>query len=292
MQQPVSLDGTSPYDPPVHHRLFAGSGEVTCDVALIGLPWDGGASLGAPVPATDRTPSGARLGWWLDRIRDDRVWHVEADTVIDLSGLRLTDYGDVPLSHDAGVTFDCARGVIAGALEAGCVPIVIGGDHSISIPGDPRAVRAQRAHRRRAARRPPRPGRRVAAAGQALAEQPDAARDRAPRRQPLPARPDRPAQLQLPDTASGAATAASTRSRPTPPSSRAPAASPRPPWRRRAPRAQPSISRSTSTAWTPAPLRESATSCPRAPGGLRLASRPPARAARRRVRHRGAEPDA
>src|SRR4051794_39161979 len=117
MQPPASLDGTSAYDPAVRHRLFAGSGEVTCDVALIGLPWDGGASLGAPGARYGPDAVRRALGWWLDRIRDERVWHVDAGTVVDLSGLRLTDYGDVPLSHDAGVTFDRARGVIAGALE-------------------------------------------------------------------------------------------------------------------------------------------------------------------------------
>jgi formiminoglutamase/agmatinase len=115
-------------------ELFAGSGETTCDVALVGLPWDGGASLGAPGGRYGPDAVRRTLGWWLDRIRDERVWHVDADAVVDLSGLRLVDLGDVELSHDVDITFARAVEMIGEALADGRTPIVIGGDHSITIP--------------------------------------------------------------------------------------------------------------------------------------------------------------
>ncbi|MBB4664283.1 agmatinase family protein [Conexibacter arvalis] len=106
---------------------------------MIGFPWDGGASLGAPGGRYGPEAVRGAIGWWLDRVRGDRVWDVEAGDVVDLGGLRLRDRGDVAIAgHDAEATFAAAADAIGAAHDAGEVPIVLGGDHSITIP----AVRA------------------------------------------------------------------------------------------------------------------------------------------------------
>ncbi|MBO8140853.1 MAG: agmatinase family protein [Firmicutes bacterium] len=120
----------------MHGIRYSGGGETRTRFTVIGFPWDFGASLGRP---------GARYGpgairdacrWNLARIRDARIWDLEGGRVIDLSGLQLTDAGDVPIAaHDRAQTFQRARDMIAQAVRDGSVPIVLGGDHSISLPG-------------------------------------------------------------------------------------------------------------------------------------------------------------
>jgi formiminoglutamase/agmatinase len=119
--------------------LYAGSGPALTQISLVGIPWDGGASLGAPGARYGPDAVRHALGWWLDRIREDSVWDVEADALVDVSGLRLEDLGDVPIAgHDVEATFDAATDAIGRVLDGAGVPVALGGDHSISIP----AVRA------------------------------------------------------------------------------------------------------------------------------------------------------
>ena len=119
--------------------LFSGVGAPECRISLIGLPWDGGASLGAPGGRYGPAALRGALGWWLDRIRDDRVWDVEDDRVVDCGPLLLEDRDDVEIAgHDPEETFGRATAMVDEALGHGALPVVLGGDHSISIP----AVRA------------------------------------------------------------------------------------------------------------------------------------------------------
>jgi agmatinase len=119
--------------------LVAGSGPARTRIGLVGIPWDGGASLGAPGARYGPDAIRSSLSWWLDRIREDRVWDVEADALVDVSGLRLDDLGDVPIAgHDVEATFEAAADAVGRVLDGGGVPVALGGDHSISIP----AIRA------------------------------------------------------------------------------------------------------------------------------------------------------
>src|SRR5690606_27156511 len=124
---------------------YSGGGESRTRFAVIGFPWDFGASLGRP---------GARYGpdairqaslWNLARIRNGRVWDLEGGRVIDVSGLEITDRGDVTIAaHDQARTFANARELIGEALAQGWIPVVLGGDHSISLPGIEALVQATR----------------------------------------------------------------------------------------------------------------------------------------------------
>jgi agmatinase len=129
----------------VSRVAFSGSAAAATNIQLLGLPWDGGASLGAPGARYGPDAIRDAVGWWLDRVRDDRVWDVEGDRVIDCSGLRLEDRGDVEIAHDAETTFDRAAAMVGEILAQGATPVTLGGDHSITIP----AVRALARHHER-----------------------------------------------------------------------------------------------------------------------------------------------
>lgn len=114
---------------------FTGSRDAQYKFAVIGFPWDFGASLGRPgaryAPAEIRRAA----GWNLNRIRDERVWDIEGGVVVDLSRVVIEDRGDVPIAaHDRALTFQRAEAAVRQALKDGFVPIVLGGDHSISLP--------------------------------------------------------------------------------------------------------------------------------------------------------------
>lgn len=114
---------------------FRGSGPIGHRFAVIGFPWDMGASLGRPGARYAPEEIRRAAGWNLNRVRDGRVWDVEHGGVVDLRGVEVLDYGDVEIAaHDVGGTFQRAAEMVGAALDEGCVPLVLGGDHSISLP--------------------------------------------------------------------------------------------------------------------------------------------------------------
>lgn len=112
-----------------------GGGPERTRIGIVGVPWDGGASLGAPGGRYGPDAVRTALAWWLDRVRDDRVWDVEDDALVDVGGLRLTDRGDAEIAgHDTEATFASAAALAGAVLDEGGLPLVLGGDHSITIP--------------------------------------------------------------------------------------------------------------------------------------------------------------
>jgi agmatinase len=96
------------------------------DVALIGVPFDGGASY--------RT--GPRFG--PRHIREQSAIIRPYNPVLDVSPfdrLRVADYGDLsvnPLSIED--TFEQITAGLKPVLDAGTIPMCVGGDHSILLP--------------------------------------------------------------------------------------------------------------------------------------------------------------
>jgi len=92
------------------------------DLVVVGAPYDGGVSHAAgaaEAPAVLRSISA-------------RAWpHTE--NLIDFSGLRLRDRGDVALTNlDATSAQLAIRSAVEPIVEAGVIPLVLGGDHSIT----------------------------------------------------------------------------------------------------------------------------------------------------------------
>ncbi|HEV3229014.1 MAG TPA: agmatinase [Solirubrobacteraceae bacterium] len=101
-----------------HHLIVEGF-----DVAIVGVPWDGGAS---------RRP-GARFGPEAIRHASTTLERYHPTYQLDLfQALRAVDWGDVEMvPGDALRAFDEIEGELTVFLGAGATPIVLGGDHTI-----------------------------------------------------------------------------------------------------------------------------------------------------------------
>jgi guanidinopropionase len=96
------------------------------DIALIGIPFDGGT--------TNRT--GARHGPREIRNQSSlvrRVHHVTGVSPFDRA--RIADCGDAPVNPlDLQASIDGIAGFFADVRRAGAVPLTAGGDHLVSLP--------------------------------------------------------------------------------------------------------------------------------------------------------------
>jgi len=96
------------------------------DVAILGIPFDGGVSF----------RPGARFG--PKEIRNNSLLIRPYNPVLSTSPfarMRVADCGDVdPNPLDIIDTFGRIEAAVGAALEAGAIPACIGGDHSISLP--------------------------------------------------------------------------------------------------------------------------------------------------------------
>jgi agmatinase len=104
-----------------HHRV---PGDL--DVALVGIPYDGGTSY----------RPGARFGPREVRSQSAliRPWNPVLK-VAPFEILRVADYGDIDVSPvSIERTNEVVEREIAAILAGGCVPVSIGGDHSIALP--------------------------------------------------------------------------------------------------------------------------------------------------------------
>ena len=115
--------------------LLIGAQDATRRIALFGIPYDTSATLGRPGAryAPDRIR--AALRWNLYRVRDGGVYDVERRQVVRFDDAAVSDHGDIFVSgHDHLATLERARVMMREILSAGSFPIVLGGDHSVSLP--------------------------------------------------------------------------------------------------------------------------------------------------------------
>ena len=99
------------------------------DVVIVGAPFDGGTSY----------RSGARFGPQAIRITDylahDGSRPSLALRVDGLADLRVLDAGDVEMfSGDAERACASLEGVVQRVAESGAIPVILGGDHTITWP--------------------------------------------------------------------------------------------------------------------------------------------------------------
>jgi agmatinase len=101
--------------------------ELSPDVTILGVPMEWGECAAGQMwgPKTIRALSGMALG----------AHHVEFD-FSPFSALKVVDYGDVPGVGKSNVekSFEKTTQMVLEILQAGSVPIALGGDHSITYP--------------------------------------------------------------------------------------------------------------------------------------------------------------
>ncbi len=105
---------------------------IDADVAVMGAPfdfgtqWRAGARLG---------PRGIREASTLFSFGHGGAYDHEDDVVYLPAGLRLVDIGDADIIHtDTMKSHANIEHGVRKILEAGALPVVLGGDHSINIP--------------------------------------------------------------------------------------------------------------------------------------------------------------
>lgn len=98
------------------------------DFAFMGIPWEGGCTIGGfdhcvVSPKAIRAASVRYTGYLPDYDIDS------------LENMTAVDYGDCAVKNgDYEFTFKSMAKMYGEALDAGCLPMVMGGDHSISYP--------------------------------------------------------------------------------------------------------------------------------------------------------------
>jgi agmatinase len=104
------------------------AGEI--DVAVLGVPWDS--------TATGR--SGTNHGPLAIRACDYKGGygraHFSLDTHVDaFAELKMCDYGDAPIKvGNTAATFEGIRKFVGTVVDAGAIPVILGGDHAITWP--------------------------------------------------------------------------------------------------------------------------------------------------------------
>lgn len=112
--------------PPTFMRLPHVRDPARLDVALVGIPYDGGTSY----------RPGARFG--PRAVRDQSALIRPWNPVLKVSPferLRVADYGDVdvvPISIER--TYEVVEAEIRRLVQSGVIPVSVGGDHSVTLP--------------------------------------------------------------------------------------------------------------------------------------------------------------
>ncbi|MEW6080926.1 MAG: agmatinase [Bacillota bacterium] len=105
--------------------------ELDVDVAIVGIPYD----LGCQYRSGARMgPRAVRNASTLYSLVDVGYYDHELDEYL-LKGVRMVDCGDSDIIHgDPRQCLDNAETMIRKILAKGAMPVVIGGDHAITIP--------------------------------------------------------------------------------------------------------------------------------------------------------------
>ena len=107
-------------------------GEKARRFDLWGVPFDGGATLGWP--GSRYAPDAIRdqLSWMWMRIEDGQIYSVETAELLSVPDDLLRDRGDANIiAHDLNASLAACSDAVKDSVEAGRLPIVMGGDDSL-----------------------------------------------------------------------------------------------------------------------------------------------------------------
>ena len=103
--------------------------------SIIGIPWDMGASLGRPGARYAPKKVREKLNWFLQRIKNEQIYDVEKNQLVNLTDLEYEDLGDIDLYfHDTYKSLKLIKNRAKKVFQKERKLIAIGGDHSVSFP--------------------------------------------------------------------------------------------------------------------------------------------------------------
>lgn len=106
--------------------------ELDADVAVIGIPYDMGTQWKS---GTRMGPRGMREGSTLYSFGLDGAYDIEKDIMYLGPDCKIVDCGDVDMVHgDLEQSFENVEESIRKIVSTGAMPVVMGGDHSVTIP--------------------------------------------------------------------------------------------------------------------------------------------------------------
>lgn len=107
--------------------------QLDADVAVLGVPYDMGIQYRS---GTNQGPECIRAGSKLTAFtNDDGVYDPDRDELFLDSRWRIVDCGDADIVHgDLEQSFRNIEGSVRKIVARGAMPVVMGGDHSITIP--------------------------------------------------------------------------------------------------------------------------------------------------------------
>lgn len=102
---------------------------------IIGVPFDGGATLGWPGARYAPERVRANLDWMRMRVQDDTIWSADEDRFLPFTDSTLVDGGDVQVvAHDLIETTHRLSDAVSSVVRAGRKPVVLGGEDSLLFP--------------------------------------------------------------------------------------------------------------------------------------------------------------
>ena len=107
-------------------------GRIDADVAVMGAPYDMGTQFRA---GARFGPRAVREASTLFSFGHAGAYDHEDDCIYLPETVRIVDIGDADIIHtDTARSHANIRTGVAAMLDAGALPVVIGGDHSVNIP--------------------------------------------------------------------------------------------------------------------------------------------------------------
>jgi agmatinase len=116
-------------------KILFGKVDAPGQIALLGVPFDSATTIGRPGARYAPERIRSAFGWNLNRVRNGAFYDVEGEKIVSMENYVVKDYGDIPIvGYDQMDTFKNAQESLTEILHSGAFPIVLGGDHEVSIP--------------------------------------------------------------------------------------------------------------------------------------------------------------
>ena len=107
-------------------------GPIDADVVILGAPFDMGPGYR---PGQSSAPQAIRQESTYYALKEEGFYDYEDDAIYLSDKTRIVDVGDVDVvPADTEKSFDSIENAVKKILESGVLPVILGGDHSVTAP--------------------------------------------------------------------------------------------------------------------------------------------------------------